>query len=173
MKQQEMLAEMVLSGRDLFVRYLAGFDDSTHTRIAPGCPNHVAWCLGHCALVMYRFAEKLDGMPLPASDFVVADLGDPQRFGTESVAFGSAPKLDASAFPTFARCQQIFSDATVRLARWVAGATTEQLERNTVFFPRFEAPAWRVVPRVVFHSGHHCGQVADLRRALGMKSIFA
>jgi hypothetical protein len=30
-----------------------------------------------------------------------------------------------------------------------------------------------LLTRMVFHNGMHCGQIADLRRALEMKSIFA
>jgi hypothetical protein len=32
---------------------------------------------------------------------------------------------------------------------------------------------YTLASRMVFHNGTHCGQVADLRRALGIGSIFS
>jgi len=174
MRPQDYLAETVLGSRDNVFRYLVGFEESDRVRTAPGLPNHVAWCLGHCALVMHRIAEKFDGRSVPEADFVIgASRGDAMRFGTESVCFGSAPLLEGDAFPTLLRCREIISGGAGHLADAIRSLSDERLNADVQFFPSYTAPAWRIVARMAFHNGFHTGQISDLRRAFGMKSIFA
>ncbi len=174
MTRQETLAEGVMQSRGLLMRYLAGFDQSNHTRSAPGLPNHVAWILGHCALTMHRAAEKLDGVAPSEESFIRgASSGDQSRYGTDSVATGSNPNAPDARFPDFARCVEIFTAAAERLAGTLRQVPESQLDEAVPFFGGALMPRWNVGPRIVFHNGTHCGQIADLRRALGMKPIFA
>lgn len=171
--RQRMLAEVVAVSRQGVHRYLVGFDDTTRAAQAPGLPNHVAWSLGHCALVMHRTAERLDAGALPESDFIEgADRGDGQRFGTESVCFGSTPTGDASAYPSLARCKAVFDGACERLAKAAAGASDAALDAPTDWVGA-QIPMAHLVIRVSQHNSMHTGQLIDLRRALKMKSIFA
>lgn len=175
MHAQIALAEAVRSTIALVERYLKGFDDSNHTRQAAGLPNHVAWSLGHLALTMHRVAAMVDGGPLPAAEFTDGKTGTggaDGRFGAESVAFGSTPSGDASHYPSMMRCIAIFRGAVERLARACEGASDEQLGRE---FPWGQAKLpWRVlVSRMIYHNGMHTGQIADLRRAFGMPSVFS
>lgn len=183
MNRRDVIAESILSTQQLLGRYLAGFDDTNHTRQAPKLPNHVAWNLGHLALTMHRVAERFDGRPVPDGDFIIGDLtkppadphgprGDKGRFHTETVAFGSVPSEDPARYPTMARCTEIFHDACDRLAAAVRAADEASLDR-TVKWGAGEAPLWTVAMRMVYHNGTHSGEIADLRRALGFKSIFA
>lgn len=167
---QEMTAENVLNSRWALSRFLAGFDDSNHTTQAPGLPNHVAWTLGHLAFYLNRVAEKFDGKPMPASDFIAGEKGDSTRFGVESVAFGSNPAAGASSFPGFARCNEIWSAAIDRLATAVRGASDTKFDETTKW-GALERPLWAVVSMMIFHNGTHNGQIVDLRRALGMSRI--
>lgn len=173
MTRHDALSESVLQSRGLLMRYLAGFDDSNHTATAPSLPNHVAWILGHCALTMHRGAEKIDGMARLEGGFVEGRAsGDAERFGTESVAFGSNPAAAGVAFPRMTRCTEIFGGAVERLAAALREASEESLDEVVPFFGGTSMPRWNVAPRIVFHNGTHCGQIADLRRALGMRPIF-
>lgn len=173
MTRQETLAESVLQSRGLLMRYLAGFDDSNHTRSAPGLPNHVAWILGHCALTMLRAAEKLDDDTHIDDAFIRgSDTGDERRFGTESVAVGSDPNAGGARFPELARCIEIFSAAAERLATTLRRIPDPELDEAVPFFGGALMPRWSVAPRIVFHNGTHCGQIADLRRMLSLKPIF-
>lgn len=108
MSRRDALAEGILTCKAATARYLAGFDDANHTSQAPNLPNHAAWSLGHCAMYMNRVAERLDGGPMPESDFIVGDMtkppadpisprGDKTRFHTESISFGSKPSADPAA----------------------------------------------------------------------------
>ena len=78
------LAEAMRATKPFVTRFLSGFDDSNRTTQAPNLPNHAAWCMGHLALTMNRFAERFDGKPLPDSDFITADGqgGNEERFDT-------------------------------------------------------------------------------------------
>ncbi len=169
----ETLAQSVILSRDLLKRYLAGFDDTNHTRQASDLPNHVAWTLGHLAHTMHRVAEKIDGAPMPSEAFFTGTgRGDSRRFDTEAVCFGSKPVVEGAAYPGLARCIEIFDQAIDRLAAALTKADEAALDRMMPW-GSIEVPVWAATARMVFHNGAHTGQIADLRRALKLKSIFA
>jgi hypothetical protein len=174
MSRQQTIASALLATKTLLGRYLKGFDDTNHTRQAAGLPNHVAWCLGHCALTMQRVAEHIDGRPLSPEDFMPGPAGNADRFGLESVAFASQPRDDAAMYPRFDRCVAIFESACERLAGAACAADDAALDRSVKWGGAGnETPLHMLALRMVFHNGMHTGQIADLRRALGMGSIFA
>lgn len=177
----QLLAEQVLQTKPLLARYLAGFNDVTAVRQTPDLPNHLSWCLGHCALTMHRLAEKLEAnpAPLPATDFAVVPNSDGTHgsrdkglFDAAAVAFGSSPDDRHDRYPTLPRATEIYNRACDRLAKTVASLSDAQLNAEVVWGNQ-PHPAWAVITRMVFHNGFHTGQIADLRRALGFKSIFA
>lgn len=169
MRAQDLLAESVLACKPLVSRYYAGFDDSNHTAQPPSLPNHLAWSLGHLALTMSRVCERLDGRPLPASDFgPVAQ--PPTTFNPESVAFKSQPVATAATYPPLARCIQIFETACDRLAAAVRAASDAKLA-EVVPWGAGQTSLAMLVQRMVFHNGTHTGQIADLRRAMGFRPV--
>src|SRR5262245_41375285 len=174
MTRQQVLSDCVRDSRVLLVRYLKAFDDTNHTKQAPNLPNHIAWTLGHLALTMSRTAEKLGGAPVLESDFIKGDgrAGNAERFDTESISFGSKPVADPKLYPKYARCVAIFDSAVDRLATAVLSADDTKLESLTKW-GQGEVKLWSLLPRMVFHNGCHTGQIADLRRALGMGTILS
>lgn len=171
----DLLAEGVLSTKLLLARYLVGFNDVTHVRQTPDLPNHVCWILGHCALTMHRVAAMLDGQELPATDFIKGDGTSGSRdkgyFDTEAVAFGSKPEERHDRFPNLARATDIYNRAADRLAAALRAADDAALEK-TVTWGQAQVSVWSLAFRMVFHNGFHTGQISDIRRALGFKSIF-
>ncbi len=160
----------------LLMVFLQGFDDENRTRQAPGLPNHVSWTLGHLALTMHRAADVIAGFnepqTLPTNDWVHGDgtAGDPSRYDTESVRLGSRPISDAGAYPRMRRAVEIFEAGIDRLGSEVASASEASLTREVRWGSRtLEAGA--LVQRVIVHNGVHSGQIADLRRALGMPGV--
>lgn len=166
MKVQTLLSEAVIACKNLSGRYFAGFDATNHVRQAVNLPNHFAWNLGHCALTMHRVGAMFDGGGIPSDDF------GPGGFDPESVAFGSTPAGDGAKYPPPQRCIEVFNRACERLGAAVAGATDEKLDERVKWGP-VETTLAALTVRMVFHNGMHTGQIADLRRALGFKSIFA
>lgn len=174
----ELLADVVLLNKQMLGRYLVGFNDVTAVRQTPDLPNHVAWTLGHLALTMHRVAATVEGSgmtALPAEDFVAgggfAGSRDKGVIDADAVAFGSKPEDRHDRYPTLARCTEIFNGACDRLAAAVRGCDDAALDR-VVAFGSMQMPVWTIVARMTFHNGFHTGQIADLRRALGFKSIF-
>lgn len=159
--RNEVIAGGVESTKQLLGRYLVGFTEESRVAQPPGLPNHVAWSLGHLALTMHKIAEKFDGRPAPASAF------DP-----ESVAFGSTPVSDTSKYPPLATCTAIYEAACDRLAAAVRAASDAKLDERIKWGPA-EITLEAAALRMIFHNGMHTGQIADVRRALNMKSIFA
>jgi hypothetical protein len=173
MTRAQTIADSVLMSRDLLKRYLGGFDDTTHTRQAADLPNHVAWTLGHLSHTMHRVSEKLDAASIPEADFFTGGgRSDSRRYDTEAVCFGSKPVADATAYPSLTRCIEIFDRAIERLSSAARNADDAALDRKMPW-GSMEIPVWAAAARMVFHNGIHTGQIADLRRAMRMKSIFA
>ena len=178
MNTQDAIAEGVLATKAGMARYLAGFDDSNCTRQAPGLPNHVAWCLGHLALTMHRACERIrPGHALPTADFLEGGTktggGDARRFATESVSFGSQPVADAKQYPGLARCVEIYNHAVDAVAAAIRATPDGELSTEVDWGGGMKLPRYQMAMRMIGHNGMHIGQIADLRRGLGFKSIFA
>jgi hypothetical protein len=173
MRQQDLIADFLENNKGFVARYCAGFDDTNRTTQAPSLPNHAAWNLGHIALTMHRVRAMVDSQPLPTEDFIEgADRGDATRFGTGAVAFGSAPTADPAAYPSWARCRAIFDASIDRLAAAVRSASDAKLAEVVEWGP-LKMPLGILAMRMAVHNGMHTGQLADLRRALGFKSVFS
>ncbi|MGQ0629204.1 MAG: DinB family protein [Phycisphaerales bacterium] len=186
MNRQDQLAESLLSTKALLGRYIAGFTEVTHVRAVPGLPNHVAWSLGHLAITMYRAGavmraaaapgSAINPAPFPAGTFVSGDgtrgSRDKGVFDTEAVSFGSTPEERHDRYPTLARCTEIFNTSCDDLAATIRALPESALDAP-VRWGQAEMPLWALCARMVFHNGFHTGQVADTRRALGMKSVFS
>lgn len=177
MKAQDTIAEAVLATKPAMARYLPGFDDSNRTTQAPHLPNHVAWSLGHLALTMHRAIERITpGHQLPSADFIEGGTpsggGDARRFAAESVAFGSKPVDDPTQYPTLARGLEIYNNACDALAAAVRATSDADLASEVDWIVGTKLPKFLMATRMISHNGMHIGQIADLRRALGFKSIF-
>lgn len=149
------LAEAVQSTEELLLRYLEGFDDDNAYTGAPNLPNHAAWTLGHLALTMHRAAERISGATYPLE-------WDPEPY-----AFGSTP---AAAGPPLTEMVGRYRQSMDRLAEAARRAGDDGLEAP-VQWGRGTMTARDLLMRMVFHNGTHCGQVVDLRRALGLPPV--
>lgn len=177
-----VLADSVAGCKVLVGRYLPGFNDVTCVRGVPDLPNHVAWCLGHCAQTMHFVADLISGATspgLPASDFVAKPVADGTKgsrdkgvYDAESVAFGSTVEERHDKYPKLDRCVEIFNAACDRLEAVVRALPDAALDKPHPWGAGGLFPASALVMRMVFHNGFHTGQIADLRRALGFKRLF-
>jgi uncharacterized damage-inducible protein DinB len=168
MTAQETLAEIVRHSQTLLSRFLAGFDDLNYTRQTEHLPNHVAWCLGHCAHTMNRAAGLIDGRSLPERDFgTEPGCVAAGKLYTEAIARESQPVAASDRYPSLARCTEIFAAACERLADAIAGVSDAKLD-GLVDWGTTKLPLRMLVWRVAFHNGMHAGQIVDLRRALGL-----
>jgi hypothetical protein len=166
------IAEGVLSTKQHMERYTRGFDERSGVAQAPGLPNHVVWTLGHLAFTMNRVCEMIDGKAVSAEFFVPGALGTKQAFAIESVRYGSTPTGDAGGYPAIERALAAYNAACDRVADCVRGASDAQLLEEVPWGGGM-TPLYLLALRMVFHNGMHTGQIADLRRAFKMPSVFA
>jgi uncharacterized damage-inducible protein DinB len=164
----EIIAQGIESCKPLLARYLTGMSEEHTTVSPPGLPNHPAWTLGHLALTMHRVAERFDGQPLPTETFGTS----PGQINPDLVSFASTPVDDAALYPTLPRALDAYNAACDRLAVAVRAADDATLDKPTPW-GNTTTTLGLLAMRMIFHNGIHTGQLADLRRALGMKSIFA
>lgn len=164
----DLIAQGIEGCKPLLGRYLSGMDESHAAASPPGLPNHPVWTLGHLALTMHRVAERFDGQPLPADTFG----SGPGLINPESVSFASTPTDDPSRYVSLARSIDAYNAACDRLARAVRAADDSTLDTPTPWGNTTTTLALLAM-RMIFHNGIHTGQLADLRRAMGMKSIFS
>lgn len=172
MTTQEVLAQSIVACKELTARFLPGFTDENRTRQAPGLPNHVTWCLGHCSLMMHRLAERIDGKRAPEAEFVGGDEArrPANAFFVGSVDFASTPVDDTERYPPLARAFEIYGAACDRLAAAVRDAADGTLEREIAWHTS-KITLRLLAMRLVFHNGTHTGQILDLRRALGLERV--
>lgn len=152
------LADACASTAALLMRYLAGFDDTNHTKQAPGLPNHLAWALGHLALTMHRASERISGTETPLA------------WNPEPFAFGSTPVADRNAYPRLDELKRRFEEGYKRLTDAIR-ATGDGALAETVTWGNGTISKRDLAARMVFHNGVHAGQIIDLRRALGMPRL--
>lgn len=157
-KTANALADGVLQSAELLKRFLPGFDDTNAVKQTPHLPNHVVWCLGHLAITMHRVSERISQRELPLD-------WDPEPF-----AFGSKPSPDPKANPSFAQVQQRFDSSVQALTRILRELDDADLDRS-LQWGAGQTTVRDVAMRMMFHNGNHCGQIVDLRRALGMPRI--
>jgi hypothetical protein len=155
MSLSDQLADAIGSTNELLVRFLEGFDETNATAQPAGLPNHAAWTLGHLALTMHRTAERI-----AASTF-------PLPWDPEPYAFGSSPTAGGGDDPPFAEMIERYRRAFDLLLQAVRSAGDEGLARP-VPWGGSTITARDLALRMVFHNGTHCGQLVDLRRALGL-----
>jgi hypothetical protein len=159
MSGDDSLAEAVGGIAPLLTRYLAGFDDSNATKQAPGLPNHALWSLGHLALYNHRAAEKI-------LDRTIDLTWDPEPF-----AFNSQPVGDRATYPPLTEMVKRYEASVALLADAARQAGREGLNRQVTWGRGVPATARELLLRMIFHNGTHCGQIIDLRRALGLPRV--
>jgi hypothetical protein len=149
------LADAIGSTNELMTRFLDGFDDANATAQPAGLPNHAAWTLGHLALTMHRTAERIAAATFPLP-------WDPEPY-----AFGSSPTAAGADYPPFAVMVERYRHAFTLLLEAIRSAGDAGLARP-VPWGGSTITARDLAMRMVFHNGTHCGQLVDLRRALGL-----
>lgn len=139
----------------------ADFPESKALHQPSPTDNHMLWQMGHLAVNYDWFASAIDGKPGAVS------RADYARFG-----MGSKPVADAAAYPSLAEVRQLF-DSTWQ--RFIAAA--ESLSDADAGKPAcvesggFLADRLDAVNKAAWHDGWHAGQVAGLRKALGLKGV--
>jgi hypothetical protein len=152
------LADAIRSTDDVLSRFLEGFDETNAAAQTESLPNHALWTMGHLALTMHRAAER------------IADTSFTLAWDPEPFALGSTPSGHRDDYPPFSEMIERYRRALALLCEAVAGVGDEGLARP-VTWGQSATTARDLAVRMVFHNGLHCGQLVDLRRALGLEPV--
>ena len=126
-----------------------------------GLPNHPAWTIGHLALT---------------SDVVMAEFGEAQTFPAEwAERFfpGVAITGEIADYPSMAELMSQLEAQHARLATRFAASSVEELAapiKLEMVQRRFSQVGQFATYAMTAHEGIHLGQIADLRRAIGLEN---
>lgn len=128
----------------------------------PGSPNHCLWTLGHFASAYWYFGECI-GAGIPAPDESHRKLFGP----------GSSPVADASQYPPEAELRAVMTRNFNLFA-----ARARQLSEAELASPcpngggGFLKHQMDAILTLAHHEGWHTGQLASLRKGIGLKGLF-
>jgi uncharacterized damage-inducible protein DinB len=142
--------------------FIKGLDRAQATTQAPGNPNHVIWTLGHLTTTYHWIANCLDGQG-----------GRPPENYDKIFGMGSKPTNNPADYPSLEEVTQAFNDAQERLVQ-----AAESLTGDTIFAPAAQDTQGWITDRhdallkAAWHTGWHTGQLASLRRSLGLPAVY-
>lgn len=143
-------------------RLVADLTDQQMVAQPHGVINHPAWTLGHLGAT---------------SDALAGALGLPSTFPDawrEACRVGSIPSGDAADFPGKAELLEQLRAQHERVAKAVTAADAERLRQPAPprVRERFPTVGDFTAALMTMHEGHHLGQVAAWRRAMGLGSAY-
>ncbi len=136
--------------------FAKGINDSMALAQPAGNKNHLIWTYGHLADTYDWFAESLGSI----------DAKCPMTY-KELFGGGSKPTGDASKYPTLAQVRADYDKAGERMLKAIASC------KDFFVAPEKDSGGWmsnkmQAVDRCAWHVGWHLGQLANLRRELGL-----
>lgn len=136
----------------------AGIPDDHACAQLPGAINHKLWTLGHLAHTNQWFACLIDGQPMTLPAEWEALFG-----------MGSTPSADPAAYPPIADIRAALDASVDRLCAAIESMTAEDLSSPTAFDGAgFVHDRLDSALKAAWHKGWHLGQLAALRKALGI-----
>jgi len=138
---------------------LGGIPDDKLTHQPSPTDNHVLWVLGHLAATDAWIAGVLSipGVNVPES---------------VTKAFSGGAKPSATGNPPSADVRKAFNDSRGAVIRWLGAAPdsalTVDLKEKTGGFASDPIDA---MLKMSWHEGWHMGQVANVRKALGLPNV--
>lgn len=137
--------------------------DTPLVQPGPTGGNHPLWIMGHLCVVEGSLRKILYGEPNPVEHWA-------PMFG-----LGSTPHLDASAYPSFDEVVQTFRELRTETLRRLGEHSEADLDRKPFEIPAgFEDAMTTFAHALLLISLHqmvHYGQIADARRAAGLKPM--
>ena len=155
--------DLVKFARKTLDEMASGIPDSRATEQLPGASNHKLWTYGHLATATDWFAGLIDGKPTSIPESYQGLFG-----------MGSAPKPNAAAYPPLGEVRAV-ADASFRR---VLDALSVLSDRD-LFAPvegdgaGFATDKLDAAVKGLWHEGWHLGQLAALRRGMGLPPMMS
>ena len=128
---------------------------------ATAADNHLLWTLGHMAVSDEWILAMLSGKPNPL----------PESYG-KLFGYGSTVSASADAYPQLFEINRHFEESRSHLLEWLEEADDAKLGQKFEGGEGFAETALEAIQKEAWHEGWHTGQLATLRRALGLKPAF-
>lgn len=158
--QRERAVALFKFAHQTTTKFASGFADSQVTAQPSPTSNHLLWSLGHLAISNAWFASLIDGAPVG-----VSDEWD-KLFGMKS-----KPVTDAAAYPPFAEVLSAYHKSAERIEDAARSRTdADMLKPCATDSGGFCSDKLDSVAKAAWHEGWHLGQIAELRKALGLPS---
>jgi len=136
----------------------AGIPDARATEQLPGASNHKLWTYGHLA----NTAAWINSL-------VTGKMGTVPENYNKLFGMGSTPSSDAAAYPALddvrAVYQKVFDEVLANFAAMDDAALTGPCAASSEGFASDKLDA---LLKMAWHEGWHLGQLAALRRGLGI-----
>ncbi|MFN0132965.1 MAG: DinB family protein [Phycisphaerales bacterium] len=137
------------------------FPDEKFTTQNHAADNHPTWALGHLASTDGWIAGVL-GIP---------GVKVPESYGT-LFGQGSKPDRDAKKYPAPAELRQVWAETHAAVMKWFESAPESALQGDLKEKTGgFATDPIDLMFKIAWHEGWHMGQVATLRKALGLKPV--
>lgn len=136
---------------------LKGIPDDKYTFQPSKTDNHVSWVLGHLAGTEAWMAGVLN----------MGDIGVPKDIA-ESYGMKSTPNPDVKHTPE--QLREVFEKSHAAFINWYKTADEAALSQDlSVVTQGFASDPIDAAHKIAWHEGFHFGQVANVRKALGIE----
>ena len=122
--------------------------------------NHILWVLGHMPYGYAYFAEILGGK-----------IDEPPEAWKPLFNAGSKPVGDATKYPPLAELRRVYDRAFDQFMAIVEKMPVEDLAKPPAIAADWIPDRLAALHAVVWHEGWHGGQIASIRKALGLPSV--
>lgn len=140
---------------------LKGFPEDKYTWQSCPTDNHVLWVLGHLASTDAWLAGAV-GAP---------GAGVPETWQA-IFGMGSRPVNDPKKYPSIAEVKKALDQNRAAVLNWLEGAHDKDLAQSlTEKTGGFASDPIDGLLKLSWHDGWHFGQVASLRKALGLPAV--
>ncbi|MBA3315533.1 MAG: DinB family protein [Planctomycetaceae bacterium] len=137
--------------------------DKSLTQPGPNGGNHPLWIMGHLCVVEGSLRKILYCEPNPVEHW------------TPIFGLGSTPQTDASVYPPFDEVVKTFHELRADTLRRLEALGNEGLDRTPIEIPPGFEDAMKTFGHtlllIALHQMVHYGQIADARRAAGLKPL--
>jgi hypothetical protein len=148
--------EILTFARRTINKFFGGIPDDKLTAQAPGLPNHALWTQGHLACTAAWALSLITG----EKDAV------PEHYNG-LFGMNSSPADDPGRYPPAVEVRGYFDSTFDKLVAAASKLNDAALDQP-VEAGGFAKDKGELLTRCAWHEGWHLGQIADLRRALGL-----
>ncbi len=162
---KERAIAMLRFARGVLERTLADWPEDKHTaQGGAGCENHAIWTVGHVAVNLARYFAPPAAVEMPEL---------PSNYETLFRGVHTPPTDDPSMYPPLREVKEWLDRVTEAFIAGIEAQSDDELATDvSESMGGFTTDRLQLVEQAAWHEGWHAGQLAALRRVLGLRPIF-